>query len=182
MRPTWDNYFLSIAEQVSTRSDCERSKVGAVVVKDRRIRATGYNGAPSGKPGCGTCPRRHSEVEPGSDYDTGPGRCVAVHAEANALLYCNREDLIDATLYLTREPCPGCLKLIEAAGIAGVVYPEGALYFGRQGFGVSADQLYYTRSFADLMAEARVKALSEMEAEIDRQVAGSWSNIIRSVN
>lgn len=124
-RPSWHEYFLIIAEAVASRSDCERSKVGAVVVKDRRVRATGYNGAPSGKSGCATCPRRVSEAEPGvSDYSNGATRCVAIHAEANALLYCDREDLVGATLYVTREPCYACEKLIEAAGIAHVMWPE----------------------------------------------------------
>lgn len=120
-RPDWDSYFLGIADAVSARSDCERSKVGAVVVKDRRIRSTGFNGAPAGKPGCATCPRRTSGVVPGSDYSN----CVAIHAEGNALLYCDREDLIGATLYITRAPCYGCQKLIAAAGITRVVTPEG---------------------------------------------------------
>lgn len=124
-RPNWNTYFMNIARAVAERSDCERSKVGAVVVKDRRIRATGYNGAPSGAPGCATCPRRLSGVEPRSSYSEGAGRCVAVHAEANALLYCDREDLIGATLYITREPCPDCWKLIWATGIESVVYPTG---------------------------------------------------------
>lgn len=122
-RPTWDHYFLGIAEAVAQRSDCERSKVGAVIVKDRRIRATGYNGAPAGMDGCGTCPRRVSDVRPGSEYDSGVGRCVAVHAEANALLYCDREDLVGATLYITRQPCYACEKLIAAAGITEVIHP-----------------------------------------------------------
>ncbi|AGK87514.1 dCMP deaminase [Mycobacterium phage HINdeR] len=124
MRPDWDEYFLGIATAAAARSDCERSKVGAVVVKNRRVRATGYNGAPSGQPGCATCPRRLSNAEPGrTPYDAGPGRCVAVHAEANALLYCDREDLIGATVYITREPCVDCSKLLEAAGIQRVVFP-----------------------------------------------------------
>lgn len=126
LRPTWDEYFLTIAKAAATRSDCERSKVGAVVVKNRRVRATGYNGAPAGMPGCESCPRRLAGATPGvSDYDSGATRCVAVHAEANALLYCDREDLIDATLYVTREPCYGCQKLIEATGIKRVVTPNG---------------------------------------------------------
>lgn len=125
MRPTFDEYFLGIAEAVSLRSDCERSKVGAVVVKDRRIRSTGYNGAPAKKPGCDTCPRRTSGCEPGSSYDTGPNRCVAIHAEGNALLHCDREDLIGATLYITRPACDGCQKLIDATGVVRVVTPEG---------------------------------------------------------
>lgn len=127
MRPGWDTYFLGIAEAVSARSDCERSKVGAVVVgPDRRVRATGYNGAPAGKPGCATCPRRTSGVEPGTDY----ANCVAVHAEANALLYCDRADLIDATIYVTRKPCSDCTKLIDGAGVARVVWPSGRFSFG----------------------------------------------------
>jgi dCMP deaminase len=119
-RPGWDHYFLDIAKAVSARSDCERDKVGAVVVNNRRIRSTGYNGAPSGQPGCVTCPRRSSGCEPGSDYSN----CVAVHAEANALLYADREDLIGATLYITRKPCYACEKLIQAAGIVNVITPE----------------------------------------------------------
>ncbi|QDF15822.1 deoxycytidylate deaminase [Mycobacterium phage Kipper29] len=128
MRPTWDEYFLTIARAAATRSDCERSQVGAVVVKDRRVRATGYNGAPTNRPGCAACPRRLSKAEPGvSGYDSGPTACVAVHAEANALLYCDREDLIGATLYITRDPCPGCQKLIHAVGIERVVTPDSSL-------------------------------------------------------
>lgn len=124
-RPSWDEYFLNIATAVAERSDCDRSKVGAVVVKGRRIRGTGYNGSPAGMPGCGSCPRRVASVVPGeTSYDDGPGRCVAIHAEANALLYCDREDLVGATLYITREPCYGCEKLINASGVERVVTPE----------------------------------------------------------
>jgi dCMP deaminase len=122
-RPDWDEYFIAIAKTVSTRSDCERDKVGAVVVKDRRIRATGYNGAARGMPGCESCPRRQSGCAPGADYSAGNGRCVAIHAEANALLYCDREDLKGATIYVTREPCYDCSKLIAGAGIVRVVTP-----------------------------------------------------------
>ncbi|WP_280350440.1 deoxycytidylate deaminase [Nocardia abscessus] len=119
-RPSWDQYFMAIAYAASLRSDCERDKVGAVIVKDRRVRATGYNGAPAGRPGCSSCPRRTSSCVPGSNYDN----CVAIHAEANALIYCDRQDLIGATLYVTREPCYACAKLIAAAGIVNVFYPE----------------------------------------------------------
>lgn len=124
-RPSWDTYFLDGAAWAAGRSDCERSKVGAVIVQDRRVRGSGYNGAPAGEPGCETCPRRRSTVAPGSSYDTGAGSCVALHAEQNALLYTDRADRIGATLYITREPCSGCRREIAGAGIARVVWPTG---------------------------------------------------------
>lgn len=121
MRPDWDHYFLGIAQAVSLRSDCERDKVGAVVVgSDRRVRSTGYKGSPAGMAGCSTCPRRTSDVAPGSCYDN----CVAIHAELNALLYCDRSDLPGSTLYVTREPCYGCYKAVWASGVFRVVTPE----------------------------------------------------------
>lgn len=120
-RPDWDTYFLGIAAAVSARADCERLKVGALIVKDRHIVGAGYNGAPSGEPGCETCPRRSSAVPPGSSYDTGPGACVAVHAEENALLDAGRVAARGATLFTTCPPCQGCSRLIRGAGIARVV-------------------------------------------------------------
>jgi len=113
---------MGIAHAVSRRSDCSRDKVGSVVVKARRVRATGYNGAPAGTPGCDSCPRKTSNVQPGSSYDN----CVALHAEQNAIIYCDREDLQDATIYVTREPCYACSKLIAGSGISKVVYPGGS--------------------------------------------------------
>lgn len=132
-RPDWDSYFLAIAVAVSIRADCTRRQVGAVVVDNRRIVGTGYNGAPAGDRGCasdGACPRGkldYDEVAPLSSYDTGPGSCIAVHAEANALLYTDRGDLYGSTLYVTCEPCEGCLRLIRAAGVMRVVWPGGEL-------------------------------------------------------
>lgn len=124
-KPSWDSYYLGIAEAASKRSSCDRSKVGAAVVKDNRVRSLGYNDSPAGTPGCESCPRRSSEACAGvSSYDDGGTRCVAVHAEANALLHADREDLVGATLYITRAPCAGCTKLIEAAGIKKVIWPE----------------------------------------------------------
>jgi dCMP deaminase len=127
VRPSWDEYFLGIAVAVAARADCVRRQVGCVIVRDRRIVGTGYNGAPAGAPGCDYCPRRTSDVEPGSSYDTGPGACVAVHAEANALLYTDRRDLPGATLYATANPCDGCAKLIRGAGITDVYWREMSL-------------------------------------------------------
>jgi dCMP deaminase len=128
IRMDWPEYFLGIAEAVSQRSSCERAKVGAVLVdKHRRISGSGYNDAPQGKPGCEQCPRRTSEVLPDSQYSHGPGRCVAIHAEANAVLYCSWEARQGATLYVTRAPCPECTKLLSGSGIRKVVWPEGEL-------------------------------------------------------
>lgn len=126
MRPDWDEYFLNIAEAVAARADCKRRRVGAVIVARNRIVATGYNGAPAGDRGClaGACPRgyrTHEELPPGSSYDTGPGSCIAVHAEANALLYADRDRAEGGTLYCTEDPCDGCLRLIRGAGITSVV-------------------------------------------------------------
>jgi dCMP deaminase len=125
-RPGWDAYFLDIAKAVAARADCSRRRVGAVIVKDNRIISTGYNGAPAGEPGClsGACPRARSSVAPGSPYESGTGSCIAVHAEANALLYSDRSRCEGATLYLTVEPCQWCAKLIRGAGIARVVFSE----------------------------------------------------------
>ena len=128
-RPDWDAYYLTIAEAVSARADCRRRRVGCVITKDRRILAGGYNGAPSGAPGClsGACPRgllSYDEVREFTDYDSGPGRCISLHAEANALLHAGRE-VRGGTAYITDPPCPGCRKLLAGAGIARAVWPGG---------------------------------------------------------
>lgn len=126
-RPEWREYFLDLAFAVSARADCSRSAVGAVLVKDRRVRATGYNGSPAGGPSClaGECPRGLSDVEPGSSYDTGVGACIALHAEQNVLLYASRDDCEGGTLYVTREPCAGCWRMIGGSGVRAVFWPEG---------------------------------------------------------
>lgn len=126
-RPEWDDYFLGIAMAVAARGECQRSKVGAVLVKDKRIRATGYNGAPAGAPSClqGACPRAFSNAVPGkSSYSEGPTACIAIHAEANALLFASRDDCEGATIYVTRAPCDGCLRFIKGSGVVRVVYPH----------------------------------------------------------
>jgi dCMP deaminase len=94
---------------------------------DHSIVATGYNGAPSGEPGCltaGACPRGSSGVAPGSSYDTGAGTCIAIHAEQNALLRATWADMVAATLYITDEPCQGCQRTIMATPIARWVTPR----------------------------------------------------------
>lgn len=130
MRPDWREYFLNLAKAVSLRGDCSRRQVGCVVVgDDNRVVSTGYNGSAPGGPSClaGQCPRAKSSVDPGSSYDTGPGACVAVHAEANALLYADYHRLKGATVYITDEPCGGCRKLLDAMPLRAVVWPSGQI-------------------------------------------------------
>src|SRR5699024_9404090 len=125
-RPGWSEYFFGIARAVSRRADCSRRQVGAVIVStDHRIQATGYNGAPSGRLGCleGGCPRATSGVDPGSDYSSGPGRCIAIHAEANALLYSSRDERLGSIMYVTEEPCTECRKLLGGSGLNKVIWP-----------------------------------------------------------
>lgn len=133
--PSWDDYFLGIAEAVSARAKCTRRKVGAVIVSpDRRVIATGYNGAAPGDPDClldNACPRGRvglDVVAPLSGYDDpgSPGFCIAVHAESNALLHATR-DTTGATAYITDPPCPGCRKSMAAAGVVRAVWPKGEL-------------------------------------------------------
>lgn len=125
MRPDWPEYFLGIAAAVAARAECSRRQVGAVIVKDNRIRATGYNGASAGRPSClqGHCPRATSGVAGGSSYDTGAGACIALHAEQNALLFSSRDDCIGASLYVTCKPCEGCWRMIQGSGIEAVFWP-----------------------------------------------------------
>ena len=130
-RPDWHSYFLAIAAAVATRADCTRRQVGAVLVgPDRRVLSTGYNGAPSGVPGCataGACPRGRESVESvpsRSDYADGRGACLAIHAEQNAVMYSRPKSRAGATMYVTCEPCPQCYALLEACGITDVRWPD----------------------------------------------------------
>ncbi len=122
-RPEWDEYFLEIAKVVGRRSTCDRSQVGAVLVKDRFILATGYNGAAKGMPHCDDV--GHELVD---------GHCVrTVHAESNAIIQAARlgKSIDGATLYLTISPCYDCFKMIVNAGIKRVVYNN--FYMSRYG-------------------------------------------------
>lgn len=126
VRPDWDDWGLSIAQAVSTRADCSRRQVGAVIItSDRRIVATGYNGSAPGRLGCltdGACPRAQSDVAPGTSYDTGAGTCIALHAEQNAILRASWEDMTGSTLYVTAKPCDGCRRMLDGTPLSRVVY------------------------------------------------------------
>lgn len=113
-RPSWDEYFMQIARDASTRATCLRRQVGAVVVLDKRILTTGYNGAPHGLPHC---------TEIGCKMQDG--HCIrTLHAEQNAIVQgaLNGVSLRGATLYVTCQPCNNCAKMIINAGIGRVVF------------------------------------------------------------
>jgi dCMP deaminase len=124
-RPTWDEYFLDIARLVATRSTCLRRQVGAVLVKDKRILATGYNGPPSGLPHCLDvgCLRERMGIPSGERHEL----CRGLHAEQNAILQAafHGISIKGATLYCTHHPCIICSKMLINAGISKIVYLEG---------------------------------------------------------
>ena len=129
------DYYLSIAAEVAKRSTCLRRQYGAVIVKNDEIIATGYNGAPRGDENCcdvGSCWRDRHNIPHGEQYE----KCVAVHAEANAIISASRNEMIGSTLYLygfegfdkpidNPEPCIMCNRLIKNAGIEYVINKIG---------------------------------------------------------
>jgi dCMP deaminase len=124
-RPSWDQYFIDITRLVATRTTCLRRGVGAILVKDRNILATGYNGVPSGITHCGDtgCLRDKMKVPSGERHEL----CRGLHAEQNAIIQAARHgtNIDGATLYCTTMPCIICTKMIINAGIRKVVYREG---------------------------------------------------------
>lgn len=128
MRPSWDSYFLEITRVVASRSTCLRRHVGAVIIKDRRILATGYNGAPSGLAHCQDvgCIREARGVPSGQRHEL----CRALHAEQNAILQAALYgvSIQGATVYCTTYPCVLCAKMLINVGIREVVvagpYPD----------------------------------------------------------
>lgn len=131
VRPPWDEYFIEIAKVVSSRSTCLRRRYGAVIVKDRVIVSTGYNGAPRGSVNCvdrGVCRRQELKVPAGERYEL----CEAVHAEQNAIINGSPERMKDAIIYIAGveedgssaegKPCLLCKRMIQNAMIKKVVY------------------------------------------------------------
>lgn len=125
-RPSEHEWAFLVALAISTRGECSRRQVGAVIVDaQNRIVGAGYNGTYRGGPNClqGACPRALSNVESGSSYDTGPGACIAVHAELNALLdVSDRKRLESSELYVTAAPCQGCLKILRNTQIYRILW------------------------------------------------------------
>ncbi len=122
MRPSWDEYFMQIVELIKTRSTCIRRQVGAVIVKDKRILATGYNGAPVGCKHCSEvgCMREKLNIPSGQRHEL----CRAIHAEQNAIVQAAYSGISvnGATLYVTNQPCVLCAKLAINAGIVRIVF------------------------------------------------------------
>lgn len=135
-RPSWDEYFMAIARQVATRSTCLRRRVGCVIVLEKRIVTTGYNGAPMGLSHClqTGCLRERENVPPGERHEL----CRGLHAEQNALLQAayHGVSVRGGTLYCTHRPCVLCTKMLINSGIRKVFYAEG-----------------YEDSLAEVMAE-----------------------------
>lgn len=132
-RPNWDEYFLDIAKAVGKRSTCLRRKYGAIIVKDKIIISTGYNGAPRGEANCidtGLCERERLNVPKGQNYEL----CVAVHAEQNAIINADPIKMQGATAYIvgynadgtlaSGKPCLLCRRMLRNAMLAKVVYLE----------------------------------------------------------
>lgn len=124
-RPSWDEYFMGITNLVAQRSTCIRRKVGAVLVKEKRILCSGYNGAPAHLPHCREtgCLRARLNVPSGEKHEL----CRGVHAEQNAIIQAAYHGIpvSGAVLYCTNQPCSICAKMIINAGIRAVYYQDG---------------------------------------------------------
>lgn len=124
-RPSWDQYFLTITRQVAERSTCNRAKVGAVIVRDKNILASGYNGAPAGLPHCTEvgCLIYQSKTPTGENEEN----CYrTIHAEINAIAQAakNGVSIRDADIYVTHTPCIHCFKVLINTGIKRIFYEK----------------------------------------------------------
>jgi len=125
-RPSWDEYFMEMAMVTAKRSTCLRRQVGAVIVKDKHIIATGYNGAPRGIAHCeerGGGPRQKLKIPSGGRHEL----CMALHAEQNAIIQAATlgQSIEGAAIYVTHQPCVICAKMLINAGMTRIVVREG---------------------------------------------------------
>ena len=124
-RPDWTDYFMDITRLVARRSTCIRRQVGAIVVKDKRILATGYNGVPTGLPHCEDvgCIREQNKIPSGQRHEL----CRGLHAEQNTIIQAafHGISINGATLFCTTLPCSICLKMLINAGIREIFYEQG---------------------------------------------------------
>ena len=127
-RPSWDEYFIALAQVVKSRADCLRRQVGAIIVKDFRIISTGYNGTPHkikncSQGGCERCQQRDKgKIKRGENEES----CICIHAEQNAIIQAAYQGISTngGTLYSTTNPCSTCAKILVNAGIVKVVCNE----------------------------------------------------------
>jgi len=140
-RISWDEYFMQIAHLVAQRATCLRRSVGAVIVKDKRMLATGYNGAPRGLKHCldTGCVRDKLKVPSGQRHEL----CRGLHAEQNAIIQASLYGISvkDSVIYVTNQPCVICAKMLINAGVSEIVIADG----------------YPDRMAAQLLKEARIK-------------------------
>jgi dCMP deaminase len=150
-RPSWDEYFMDITRLVARRSTCLRRQVGAVLVKQKNILATGYNGTPSGITHCDVtgCLREQLQVPSGERHEL----CRGLHAEQNAIIQAARHgiNISDSTLYCTNSPCIICTKMLINAGIRKVFYLEG--YSDQLSMEMLGEAGIEARSFAELVGK-----------------------------
>ncbi len=150
-RPSWDEYFMKIAEVVSTRSNCIRPAKGAIIVREKKIISTGYNGTPAGVKncidgGCARCMSVHKGKMASGTYNydlNSKSECTCCHGEENAIVHAARHGISTngATLYTSFSPCTWCSKMIINAGIVRIVAKED----------------YPTGLATDLLKQAKVK-------------------------
>lgn len=119
-RKSWDEYFMQLTFNVAERATCPRRQVGAILVKDRKLMGTGYNGSPSG---VADCLENGCMMELFEENGEQKERCIrTIHAEVNLMLFTDRDDREGATVYSTDSPCYNCAKMLANSGIKEVVY------------------------------------------------------------
>ena len=155
-RPSWDEYFMEMAEITAKRSTCLRRNVGAVIVQDKHAMAAGYNGAPMGIKHCderGGCLREELKIPSGERHEL----CMALHAEQNAIIQAAAlgQSIDGATMYVTHQPCVICAKMIINAGIKRIIVKEG----------------YPDQLAVDILAEAGLKIV--MIDMLERDMTGT---------
>ena len=168
-RPDWETYFMDMARLASRRSSCHRRAVGAVLVKDRRVLTTGYNGNPPEFEHCATmgCIREMLNVPSGAHHEL----CTGLHAEQNAIIQAATTGvaIAGATLYTTTFPCVTCAKMIMAARISEVVYDEG--YPDELGRFMLARSSILVRKFGDPAPEHLAKSTTHELTGVIAQMA-----------
>lgn len=119
-RKTWDEYFMELAFSVAERATCPRRHVGAILVKDKKLMGTGYNGSPSG---VADCYEQGCLTEQYYEKGIEKERCIrSIHAEVNLILFTDRQDREGSTIFVTDSPCYNCAKMLANSGIKEVVY------------------------------------------------------------